>query len=342
VGSLQDLWLPNPAGWSLAAANLLNSALAASTWKRYAGNLRRFKAYCLANDISFPPERDEAVGAIASFLESATQSSQQPRSTVASLSAAIGALYETADFHPTRDPLLSRVKHALVRLRTTRPIKHGAVFDTSALRNLFLKWGASLSLQQLRAKLLAMLCVLGALRVASTVLPKFDQVTIVTAAGHRALSVPIVGYKNDLYGDGKHVTLHESSNELCCPVRTFEAWKKRTRSLRRSVRNCPLLFSLQRPIEQLSAARSAAILKELATDAGLDPAVFTAKTFRKSGVMAGIHAGVEPDAIFRLGGWRSAETFYRHYVVQAVPRAYTDLIFDVDEADTDHLSESTL
>jgi len=167
-------------------------------------------------------------------------------------------------------------------------------------------------------------------------------VTIVTTADHRALSVPIVGYKNDLYGDGKQVSLHESSNELCCPVRTFEAWKRRTCSLRRGVPNCPLLFSLQRPIKQLSASESAFILKELATDTGLDPAIFTAKTFRKSGIMAGIDAGVEPDAIFCLGGWRSAETFYRHYIVQAIPRTYTDLIFDVDESDTDHLCKSTL
>jgi len=29
--SLQDLWLPNPAGWLSAVANLLNSALTAST-----------------------------------------------------------------------------------------------------------------------------------------------------------------------------------------------------------------------------------------------------------------------------------------------------------------------
>jgi len=107
VGSLQDLWLPNPAGWSSAVANLLNNALAASTWKRYAGNLRQFKVYCLVNDISFPPEQDEAVGAIASFLESATWSSQQPSSMIASLSPAIGALYKTTDFHPTCDPLLS-------------------------------------------------------------------------------------------------------------------------------------------------------------------------------------------------------------------------------------------
>jgi len=124
--------------------------------------------------------------------------------------------------------------------------------------------------------------------------------------------VPIVGYKNNLYGDGKQVSLHKSSNKLCCPVQTFEAWKRRTRSLRRGVHNCWLLFSLQRPIKQLSASKSAFILKELATDAGLDPAIFTTKTFRKSGIMAGIHARVEPDAIFRLGRWQSTETFYHH------------------------------
>jgi len=92
------------------------------------------------------------------------------------------------------------------------------IFDTSALRNLFLKWGSLLSIQQLRTKLLVMLCVLGALRVASTILPKFNQVTIITTANHHVLSVPIVSYKNNLYGDGNHVTLHKSSNKLCCPV----------------------------------------------------------------------------------------------------------------------------
>jgi len=106
------------------------------------------------------------------------------------------------------------VKCALVRLHTTCPIKHGTIFDTSALHNLFLKWGSSLSIQQLRTKLLAMLCVLGTLQVASTTLPKFDQVTIITTANHCVLSVPLVGYKNDLYGNGKHVSLHKSSNKL--------------------------------------------------------------------------------------------------------------------------------
>jgi len=258
------------------------------------------------------------MGAVASFLKSATQSTQRPCSTIASLSTAIGTLYETTDFHPTRDPLLAQVKRALVCLCTTCPIKHGAIFNTSTLCNLFLKWGSSLSIQQLRTKLLAMLCMLGALRIASTTLPKFDQVTIITTANNHMLSVPIVGYKNDLYGNSKQVFLHKSSNKLCCPVQTFEAWKKCTHSLHHGVRNCPLLFSLQRPIKPLSASKSAFILKELATYAGLDPAIFTAKTFCKSGIMAGIDAGV------------------------AIPRTYTNLIFDINESDTDHLRESTL
>jgi len=197
VGSLQDLWLPNPASWSSAAANLLNNALAASTWKHYIGNLCQFKAYCLTNNIPFPPEQDKAIGEVASFLESATQSSQQPCSMIASLSASIGALYETTDFHPTHNP------------------------QTLGLQVCFHPQGA-------------------------------------------------------------------------------------------------------------------------AANADLDPAIFTAKTFRKSGVMSGIHAGVEPDAIFCLGGWQSTETFYHHYIVQAIPCTYTDLIFDIYKADTDHLSKLTL
>jgi hypothetical protein len=146
-------------------------------------------------------------------------------------------------------------------------------------------------------------------------------------ANHRTITIPIVGFKNDMRGDGKSVTLHQSSNARCCPVHTFEEWKRRTTSLRRGRRDCPLLFSLTRPVRDLSPRKSTKLLKEAASLAGLDNSIFTAKTFRKSGVMAGLAAGVEPDAIFRLGGWHSAETFWSHYVVRQVPRTYTDLLF---------------
>ncbi len=78
---------------------------------------------------------------------------------------------------------------------------------------------------------------------------------------------------------------------------------------------------------------SARILKNVVKEAGLDPGVFTAKTFRKTGIMSGIDAGVQPDAIFRLGGWSSAETFWHHYVTRTVPPSYTNLLFDVEESE---------
>lgn len=77
-----------------------------------------------------------------------------------------------------------------------------------------------------------MLCILGALCVSSAALLRMNQVSVITLDdGHRALSVPIVGYKNDIYGDGKMILLHQSSIESCCPVHTFKRWKCLTRSL---------------------------------------------------------------------------------------------------------------
>jgi hypothetical protein len=72
------------------------------------------------------------------------------------------------------------------------------------------------------------------------------------------------------------------------------------------------------------------ILRDTAREAGLDVAIFTPKTFRKMGVRTGLNAGIQLDAILKLGGWASAETFWHHYVSCSIPNNYTDLIFDID------------
>ncbi len=99
--------------------------------------------------------------------------------------------------------------------------------------------------------------------------------------------------------------------------------------MRAGVRECRLIFALDGSAGDLRAEDCAAILREVATEAGLDVRVLTPKSFRKSGVMAGLAAGIQPDAIMKLGGWASAETFWHHYVSRAIPESYTDLIFDV-------------
>ncbi len=79
----------------------------------------------------------------------------------------------------------------------------------------------------------------------------------------------------------------------------------------------------------LQPEECAAILREVASEAGLDPTVFTPKTFWKTSVRTGLDTGVQPNAILKLGGWASAETFWHHYISQSVPPAYSDLIFNI-------------
>jgi hypothetical protein len=56
--------------------------------------------------------------------------------------------------------------------------------------------------------------------------------------------------------------------------------------------------------------------------------VFTANTFHKSGIMAGLAADVQPNTILKLGGWASSKTFWHHYITRSVPESYTNLIFN--------------
>jgi len=242
--------------------------------------------------------------------------------------AAIAALYEPLGFTPTKDLLIACLCRGIIQSRMKRPIATSTSFDLALLCDLFHKWGTRPSKQQLHVKLLALPCLLGVFRVSAMALPYFDAVNQVST--DRSLVVPVVGYKNDRFGDGNTVTIHQLSDELCCPIATFKEWKRRTSALRTDTRNCRLLFTLENPPRKLRPDECAAILLDMAVEAGLDPAIFTHKSFRKTGVRTGLDAGVQPDAILKLGGWASAETFWHHYVARSVPPAYTDLIFDVD------------
>lgn len=308
---------------------MLDVALAPSTWRRYRSSLVRFRDFCWEREIAFPPVGDDTTSAIANFLELITRTTRRPAATINTVTAAINTLYEPLDQKPTLNPLIRRLRRALVRNRTTRPIEHGQAFDLSTLTELFTEWGSSLTLERLRAKLIALLCVLGALRVSAVILPRFGDVRVTSSEGIDALVVPVVGYKNDKYGEGNTITIYQCSDRLLCPVTTFKEWRRRTAHLRDRVRDCRIVFETSPPYDKLSAGRCAAILKGVAQAAGLDTRVFTARTFRKSGVMAGINADVNPDAIFRLGGWRDPNTFWGHYVTRTIPNTYTDLLFDV-------------
>jgi hypothetical protein len=319
---------------------MLDLALAPSTWRQYHSSLLHFHNHCWQDSLDFPPHEDTAVATIANFIKAAMRATQRPSLTINGLLAAINSLFEPLGLHPTRDPLIKRLHRALVRDRTKRPICHGSTFDITCLTSLFKKWGRNTSITKTRAKLIAMLCTLGALRVSAATLPHFDDVTVDRRDGKKVLVVPVVGYKNDFLGEGNAVHLYACSDKRLCPVVTWKRWRLLTTALRRKIREPRIVFELTSPFKQLSPDRCASILKGVARAAKLDTSVFTARTFRKSGIMAGINAGVEPDAIFRLGGWRDPDTFWRHYVVREIPSSFTDILFDAanpsdDDTDSD-------
>jgi hypothetical protein len=208
------------------------------------------------------------------------------------------------------------------------------------LTTLLREWGTETPPKRTRAKLVVLLCVLGVLRVSAATLPRFADVTTARRDGKNTLIVPVVGYKNDTHGEGNTVVLYECSEEALCLVRTWQRWRNQTTHIHTRVQDCRIVFELQRPYAQLSPGRCASILKTVADNAGLNTAIFTARTFRKSGVIAGIQAGIEPDAILRLGGWRDQATFWRHYVVREIPSTYTDVLFDTEVNQDDSPSDS--
>ncbi|ELR13555.1 uncharacterized protein ACA1_305790 [Acanthamoeba castellanii str. Neff] len=278
---------------------------------------------------------------IANFLELATCASQQLSLTIKLLSAAIVVLYELLNLFPTCDLLICCLRQALVRDRTKWLVNHGRTFDLSSLAALFRDWGPWTTPSKTRAKLIALLCMLGALQVSAATLPFLDSMSVQREGNKEALIMPVSGYKNDLHSNGHKVIIFECAEEALCPVATFRHWKAQTTRARAHIHGCRLVFELEPPYAKLSPTRCVEVLKGVAHKAGLDPNVFTARTFRKSGIMAGIHAGVEPDALFRLGGWQDPDTFWRHYVVRQIPSSYTDILFNVPERhDTESEEES--
>jgi hypothetical protein len=225
---------------------MITLAIAPNMWRSYHGYLLQFCNYCSNLSMEFPPTRGNMVHATANFLKSTMKTSQQLASTVNSILVAITALYELLGVTPTHDPLIACLWRGIICMCMKRPIMVSPTFNPAAIKVLFHKWGYQPTKHQLRAKLLALLCLLGAFCISVTVLLFFD--TVSCASSENTLVVPVVGYKNNWFGKGNTVTIHQSLDKHCCPVATFQDWKRRTASIRASTQDCHLLFTLNSPL----------------------------------------------------------------------------------------------
>ena len=136
------------------------------------------------------------------------------------------------------------------------------------------------------------------------------------------------GIKNDLQRTGFTVTLPRGLPDLLDPVSTLRSYLDRTEGHRPA--NNAVFLTLQHPYHALGASTIANILNEAIVLAGLGGQGFTAKSFRPTGATSAISKGTDPNIVQKLGRWKSADTFYRHYVHSKVPSSYTTTFFQHD------------
>lgn len=341
---LADLWRARleTLGWSRAAREQLPLCLARSTHINYDRYISQFREFCRKRDLIFPPS-DAAI--VADFLVTQCGSSDRPHSALRCMSAALSALYEICEAsNPLRDPLITRLSHAIVKSGTRAPIARSSVMDISAFVRLFESWpdNESLPLKLLRLKAISLLAIALMLRP-SDIAPlavRFNASSGVTSPfimttdqlqfqADGTLQVTFLGVKNDAQRTGFQVSLPPNPNQAADPVNALRVYLDRTDSLRCTVSK-PVFLSLVRPHAALSAGSVSTVLQEaihFAEEFGLSRG-HTPKDFRPTGATRAVQLGFDTDDVQRLGRWKTRSVFLDHYVHNTVDASFTKKLFE--------------
>ena len=239
-----------------------------------------------------------------------------------------------------KSDIISNLITALIKTSTRLPMKGSSVMPVSAFTKLFLSWppNESLSLSRLRLKTITLLALLLMLRP-SDIAPKSKQFDPATGTVHNCVFstrhivfnddgsavFTFFGIKNDLQRTGFTVNLPRGFPDMLNPISALRSYLDCTEQHQPA--NNAVFLTLKRPYHALSASSIANILNEAIALAGLGDQGFTAKSFRPTGATSAINQGTDPNIVQKLGRWKSADIFYRHYVHSQVPRSYTTNFF---------------
>lgn len=126
---------------------------------------------------------------------------------------------------------------------------------------------------------------------------------------------------------GFQCQLPKASDPLVDPVSTLQSYIQKTDSVRASNPHSPVLLSLNKPYNHLSAAGIASVLSDAIRKAGLAGKGFTPRSFRTTGAQAAVDVNIDPKTAQQQGRWKSEAIFYIHYVHSKLPTDYTDRLF---------------
>lgn len=327
--------------WEPEAAAMLIHALEPSTQRGYDGALRRLQAFVngKGRPLFYPDDTPVLLASdFAAFLEHDTRGSTRPQSRIKQASAAVSALFRGRD-SPSHDDYIVMLKAALIKRRTTAPMKHSVPLELGVVLEMFRGWGptANLSLPKLRVKALCLLAYALALRPSDATNPKASSIRV--AEGGAAVTLTFLGTKTDRARIGDVVTLDAASDPEVCPVATLASYMDATTDTRSDM-DAGIFLAITPPFDPIGSKRLAVLMKETAISAGAPPDI-TAKSFRSGAATTAMNRGVDEEIAMRAGRWRTVEVFRRHYVQRGLPGNYTDRVLGLVDEDVEDEDEGS-
>ena len=142
--------------------------------------------------------------------------------------------------------------------------------------------------------------------------------------------IEFLGIKNDYARDRFQVTVTPASVPRLDPVQALKAYIQSPKYIRPEDGKA-LFLTLKKPFRAISSITVARILERAIVLVGLGSQGFSAKNFRPSGATSAVKAGMDPDAIMKVGRWKSRETFMTHYVHAKPISSFTDNVLKLDQ-----------
>lgn len=280
----------------------LVSAVADSTRRAYAGDLRHFRDW--GGRIPATPAM------VARYL--AAYAGKVKASTLNRRLAAIASAHTVLGKpSPTRSELVQTTMRGIRRvhgsaLRQAKPL-------SLEMLCLLAKPQRHLDpLRDLRDRALLVVGFAGGFRRSELARLRLQDLTF----DAQGVTVTLVRSKTDQQGKGRVVALPHGPGRMC-PVKLLKAWIQRLRGLGKeeAMDKLPLFRRVDRygrPGRGLSGAAIGGVIRRRMRDCGLDPSGFSAHSLRSGLVTAAARAGVPTWAIQQQTGHRSESTVHRY------------------------------
>lgn len=282
------------------AREYLENSKAENTKKAYRTDWQQFKKWCDNYSFQALPAKPEVIIYYITYLAKTMKVS-----TIKRKMAAISQRHETSEFKsPTKTAIVRGVWNGLQREKGVKEIGKDALW----LRQLreILKTIPKDRLIGVRNRALLVIGWSGALRRSEIVSLNIDDISKTNSG----LIIQLNKSKTDQKGEGQVIAIPYGSNQLTCPVRSFEDWINASKItegavFRRIDRHGNLL-------ERLTPQSVRLIVKSCSEKAGLDSNAFGAHSLRSGFCSQAAKSGKSEHQIMKQTRHKRLDSLYRY------------------------------